>query len=244
MTFLQLVNKVLVRLRENEIGTAALNSNPFYRSISAHVNDAKSLVEESWQWSALRGTDTVNVTNTTFADLPNSDDSSYILKGMFSSTEYDPLTDLQPALTPMRPLTQYGVRQRYMGGDLAVPTGQPREYGIIGRSPTTGNMRVKLNPKVQSGTTFTLTMDRVAKQPELVAAADRLLVPSLPVFAYAVALASRERGEVGGLSTSELLVLADNYLSDAIAFDSANYGMELDWYPAGDTPSQTNLSNR
>jgi hypothetical protein len=59
MTYLELINSVLVRLREDTITASQVNSDPYYRSIGAWVNDAKDRVEDAWQWTALRGTDVV-----------------------------------------------------------------------------------------------------------------------------------------------------------------------------------------
>jgi hypothetical protein len=65
MTYLQLVNSVLRRLREDEVDTVGQNS--YSRLIGEFVNDAKRTVEDAWAWSALRSTLTV----TTEADVFN-----------------------------------------------------------------------------------------------------------------------------------------------------------------------------
>ena len=227
MTYLELINAVLVRLREDTVTAGNFNSDPYYRFIGSAVNDAKDRVEDAWQWSALRGTDYVEVINSSFADLPDSaDDKHYIIKRMYSSETYNPLTEL-PALRRMKQLTVEGMRQRYQEGFSNVPEGQPYEFSVAGRNPSTGNVRITLNPKVGS-TPYALTVDRVNHQAPLVNATDRLLVPSLPVYTLATALASRERGEVGGTPVSELFAIADRHLSDAIATDSALYSGEMD----------------
>ena len=58
MTYLQLVNKVLVRLRENEVSTVGENS--YSKLIGEYVNDAKRTVENAWDWTGLRNTLTVD----------------------------------------------------------------------------------------------------------------------------------------------------------------------------------------
>lgn len=50
-TYLQLVNDVLVRLRESPVLT--VSQTPFSALIGAFVNDAKREVEDAWQWSQL-----------------------------------------------------------------------------------------------------------------------------------------------------------------------------------------------
>ena len=54
MTFLQLVNKVLVRLREDTV--SSVDENSYSQLIGEFVNDAVKEVEAAWKWSALRET--------------------------------------------------------------------------------------------------------------------------------------------------------------------------------------------
>lgn len=51
-TFLQVVNKVLVKLREAQVTT--FDYSDYSALISEFVNDAKKEVENAWDWSALR----------------------------------------------------------------------------------------------------------------------------------------------------------------------------------------------
>ena len=57
MTYLELVNKVLIRLREDEVGS--VNQTAYSKLVGEFVNDAARLVEDAWDWSALRTTLTV-----------------------------------------------------------------------------------------------------------------------------------------------------------------------------------------
>lgn len=59
--------------------------------------------------------------------------------------------------------------------------------------------------------------------------ADKLAVPEDPILYYALAYASRERGEAGGASSMELFALAKQYLSDAISWDVGNSHLEYIW---------------
>src|SRR5210317_1730535 len=70
MTYLNLVNNVLRRMREDEVTT--VNQSTYSKMVGDFVNDAKKLVEDAWDWSALRTTMTV----TTSADVFN-----YVLVG-------------------------------------------------------------------------------------------------------------------------------------------------------------------
>jgi hypothetical protein len=64
MTYLECVNRVLVRLRENEVTT--VNENPYSKLIGALVNVVKVEVEDAWNWSALRTTLTAITTTPLF----------------------------------------------------------------------------------------------------------------------------------------------------------------------------------
>ena len=64
MTYLNLVNNVLRRLREEEV--ASVQSNTYSKMVGDFVNDAKRIVEDSWDWSALRTTLTITTTDDIF----------------------------------------------------------------------------------------------------------------------------------------------------------------------------------
>ena len=79
MTYLELVNGVLTRLREKKV--ASLDTNPFVSLIGALVNDAKQSVEDAWQWSQLRAVESIQVNpNQKNIILPNSSDNTYSIK--------------------------------------------------------------------------------------------------------------------------------------------------------------------
>jgi hypothetical protein len=231
MTYLELVNNVLVRLREDIITADQLDSDPYWRFIGSAVNDAKDRVEDAWQWSALRGSDTIPLFPLPvlkpgdFApnfSLPNSADNHYIIKGFYHSDT----TAAVSTYNSVRWTNKDRMIQLHSAG--VPPTGHPSEIAVNRRDQDTGNITVVVYPTALD--TDVLIIDRVNHQPSLVAATDRLKVPSLPVYTLATALASRVRGEVGGTPTSELFGIADSHLSDAIANDSALYANELDWW--------------
>ena len=64
ITFLQAVNRVLVKLRENELTTFSGMSN-YEKLIAALVNEAKEEVEASWDWNYQRATYTITTANGT-----------------------------------------------------------------------------------------------------------------------------------------------------------------------------------
>ena len=227
MTYLDLINNVLIRLREDKIVAEQVDTDPYWRFIGSAVNDAKAHVEDAWQWGALRGPETISLTPANsqpgpFAptyELPDSADNSYIIKNFFFASNPEKYTGLQW-------VSKQQMQQLHSNG--TPPIGQPSRVAVVGNDPNTGNIAIVVYPTPRD--TDSLIIDKVSNQPNLVAATDRLKVPPLPVYTFATALASRERGEVGGAPTSELFVMANSYLSDAIAIDSALYANELDWY--------------
>ena len=64
MTYLELVNNVLRRIREEEV--SSVYSTTYSKMIGDFVNDAKKIVEAAWDWSALRTTLTIKTTDDIF----------------------------------------------------------------------------------------------------------------------------------------------------------------------------------
>ena len=61
MTYLNLVNGVLRRLREDEVSN--VSESTYSKMVGDYVNDAKDLVETAWDWSPLRNTLTITTSN-------------------------------------------------------------------------------------------------------------------------------------------------------------------------------------
>jgi hypothetical protein len=231
MNYLDLINAVLVRLREDIVDTATYNSDPFYRMIGAQVNDAKQTIEDSWQWSQLRGQDEITVLEgSNEVVLPDSADKNYVIHSILSVENAN--------FIPMQ--TVNWMKERYRN-ELADPVanGRPTVYSFLTDEPGTQNKRILLYPPTNAQ--ITLNVDRVKHQANLVAWDDVLLVPSLPVYSLATALSARERGEVGGAPTSALFSQAASAMSDAIAYDSARFPEEMDWWGGNDRAVETNV---
>jgi len=60
MTYLELVNSVLRRLRENTVAT--VSQSAYSQLVGMYVNDSKRQVEDAWNWDALDDSLTVSVT--------------------------------------------------------------------------------------------------------------------------------------------------------------------------------------
>jgi len=64
MTYLEICNKVLLRLRENEV--TSVQDTPYSKLIGEFVNVVKREVETSWDWTALRETLTIPTVAATY----------------------------------------------------------------------------------------------------------------------------------------------------------------------------------
>ena len=213
MTYLQLVNSVLRRLRENEVDS--VNQNNYSKLIGEFVNDAKRTVEDAWDWTALRTTLTVstqaNVYNYTLVD---SQDRIKVLDVINDSSnwfmEYRPSTWMNNAF-----LVQANI-----------PYAAPKYYSWNGID-NNGDSGVDLYPAPDGA--YQLRFNVVLRTADMTENNDTMLIPSSPVIQIATALGARERGETGGTSAAELFALADRTLSDAIALDAARHPEETIW---------------
>ena len=213
MTYLDIVNNVLRRLREDEV--ASVQSTTYSKMAGDFVNDAKKIVEDAWDWSGLRTTLTV----TTSADIFN-----YVLTGSQNKIKVlDVINDTSSIF--MQYNTQHWFNDKYLNQDP--PSGAPEYYTYNGVD-SSGDTQVDIYPKPDG--VYSLRFNCVLRNDELSADTDKLLIPSQPVIHMAVALLARERGETGGTSTPEYFGIADKYLSDAIALDAQKHPEEVIWY--------------
>jgi hypothetical protein len=213
MTYLQIVNKVLRLMREDEILSVASPGDVVATLVCDFVNDAKRTVEDAHTWSNLRGTaDITTVDGTSVYDLGTVDRPFLIEYIMKDGTE---LTQLSRR--------DMSARAGRSGSYKAEPT----HYSEEGINPSTKLPRVRLWNTPDGAYTFTAY--GYQPQADLSADADVLLIPTQPVLYLALALAARERGEVGGQTAAELFAVAGRYLSDAIALDASKNELENIW---------------
>jgi hypothetical protein len=210
MTYLNLMNNVLRRLREEE--TTSVTSTTYVKMVSDFINDAKNIVEESTDWSALR--ETIVVTTT-------ASDNTYSLTGCGDNVKVmSVINDTQNCFMEYQ-TKDYFNDQLYIS---SAAEGTPKYYTFNGLD-TNGDTQVLVGPTPDG--VYSLRFDVIKRQADLSANTDSLLVPAMPVIHYAVALLARERGETGGTSVAEYFQIADQFLSDAIAIDAAKHPEEM-----------------
>ena len=213
MTYINVVNNVLRRIRENEVAT--VQATGYSKLIGDLVNDAKDLVESAWDWSALRTTLAFNtVADTINYSLTNSGDKIKELNVLNATSN----------LEMKYQTNNWFDEQRYLGSPV---TGSPRYYTYAGVDGN-GDMTIDVYPKPDA--VYALRFDGVIRNSVLTNDSDSLAVPENAVIQLAVALASRERGETGGTSTAEYFTIANRYLADAIAHDAGRHPEETIFY--------------
>lgn len=230
MTYLEIVNSVMVRLRETKAATVA--STSYSQLIGELVNDAKRYCEDAWDWSALRTTLTASTEKGIFAyTLTGSGQRIKVLR-VFDDTnnrilQYQTADWMSKAyLTPLK-----------------IKLGQPSYYSFNGVN-SAGDTQIEIypapdapDPEIEGSVAYQLRFDVVKRTARWVYEggvdevddATKLTIPSDPVIQWAYAYALRERGESGGQSAQEQVLFAQQSLSDAIALDAQKHPEETIW---------------
>ena len=214
MTYLQLVNGVLTRLREDVVVTTAGSDDVVVNLVKEFVNDAKRTTEQAHTWSAL---------STEWHPSTQIGVDTVVLTDSRKDAIIDYIYDAEG--NKLRPTTREELRRK--AAQSGATTGNP-EYYIIDGKEANGDVRLRVWPAPEAVKTYAVY--GFQGQDDLAEDGDVLAVPSAPVIYMAEALASRERGEVGAQSSGELMAVAQRYLSDAIAIDSVNAEMDNVWY--------------
>jgi len=210
MTFLNIMNNVLRRLREEEATT--VTGSTYIKMVGDFINDAKQLVEEANDWSALR--ETVVVTTA-------AADNTYSLTGSSDNVKVmSVINDTQNCFMGYQTKDWFN-DSLYVADEVQ---GAPKYYTYSGLD-SSGDTQVLVSPTPDG--VYSLRFDVIKRQAPLTNGTDTLLVPAQPVIHLAIALLARERGETGGTSTAEYFTIANKYLSDAIAIDAAKHPEEM-----------------
>jgi hypothetical protein len=206
MTYLELVNDVLVRLRESTVST--VGETTYSALIGKFVNDAKRQIEDSYNWNCLAQTITVTTTSGT---------SSYALTGAGQKFRVNDALNTT-SLIGLRNIEFVDMNRKL---NLGAPSQSiPSEFCFSGVDGN-GDTKVDLFP-VPSGA-FTLLFDLTIPQANLSADGTSVKVLDYLVTQSAYARALIERGEDGGTNSTEAYALFRGMLSDAIALESTRY---------------------
>lgn len=204
MTYLELVNEVLNRLRDNSVIT--VSQNAYSTLIGRFVNDAKKRVEDAWNWECLSTNLPVSVVTGT---------TTYVVTGV-GVRQKDVTINCTTVGNQIR---LRNIPAKWIEDQQQLSTvqrGAPTHYAWAGSNGTDSKIEVYPTPNGS----YTLSVNANVPQVNLVVDTDEILVPSEAVVAGAYARALVERGEDGGLSSSEAYGLFKGILGDQIALES------------------------
>lgn len=212
MTYLELINDVLIRLRENEVST--VTQTPYAKMIGKFINDIKREVEDSYEWNCLKDTVTVTTSNGTYNYALTGSGVRFRLLKVINDTSnweldnvtYQWITDKTLVDTP--------------------ENGSPRYFAFNGVD-SNGDTKADFYPVPDAA--YSVLFKIVKPQAALSSASDEILVPSEPVVFGAYAKALAERGEDMGQNSSEAYALYRKSLADHIAIESSRYPNDTIW---------------
>lgn len=224
-TYLQLVNSVLIRLRETTVAT--VSETTYSALIGEWVNDAKRMVEDAWPWQALENTANVSIlASTTTYTISTLNERSQLI--------FDPVTNIPLAWdTTSGDKFQlvYWPYQKVVAERIVLNTPNSQDKPIIfgvHKTPTSGVL-VELYETPTSSRTWTLYFKD--PQDDFSLDADILLVPYAPVIQIALDYALNERGEEIGEPGTTVQQKAMIHISNAIALDSLEQNGHSTWVP-------------
>ena len=206
MTYLELINDVLVRLRETTVSTTTETS--YSTLIGKFVNDAKRQIEDAFSWNALGQTITV----TTAASTP-----AYSLTGAGQKFQ---VMDVINTTSNVGLINISFVDMNRKLNFTPLVNSIPTEFAFDGVDASY-DTKVNLYP-IPDGA-YTIKFALTVPQATLSSGSTVVLVSDVLVAQNAYARALVERGEDGGLSSSEAYLLYKAMLADYIALEGTRY---------------------
>ena len=206
MTYLELVNDVLIRMREPTVTTVTLNS--YSTLIGKFVNDAKRQIEDSFSWNALGQTITVTTVASTSSYSLTGAGQKFQVMDVINTTSNVGLTNIS--------FVDMNRKLNFTPLANQIPT----EFAFDG---VDGSYNTKVNLYPIPDGVYTIKFALTVPQATLASDATVVLVPDVLVVQNAYARALVERGEDGGLSSSEAYQLYKSMLSDYIALEGTRY---------------------
>jgi hypothetical protein len=202
--FLEAVNDVLARLRESSVTT--VSSTAYSTLIGKFVNDAKRQVEDAWNWDAM----SVNIPLTL---TPGT--TTYVLTGSGLRHKGAVVNSLLKNEVKNKPI-QWILNQQQL---TTISPGDPCYYAWNGTNGTDSKVEIFPTPNSAVVLNFNMYVPQLA----LTSDATTITVPVEAIIAGAYARALVERGEDGGLSSSEGYGLYKGILADQIAMESSRF---------------------
>jgi hypothetical protein len=205
-TYLDLVNDVLVRMREPEVTTVA--ENTVSNLVGKYINDAKRQVSDAYDWDAFNTPITVPTVS--------GQSQGYVITGAgvrFKTMDVINTTSFYQ----MQPLSHTNYDSFYY--TTPTPTsGLPMYYTMQGVN-SNGDMKVNFWPVPDA--VYNIRFSLIVPEADFTTDTSTTLLAREPIVLGAFARALVERGEDGGLSSSEAYALYKSCLSDLISLELA-----------------------
>ena len=206
MTYLELVNDVLIRLRETSVST--VSETTYSSLIGKFVNDAKRQIEDAYNW---------NVLSTTITITTSANTHSYSLTGAGQKFQLNDAIN-KTSVIGLKNISFVDMNRKL---NFQTPaTSIPSEFTFSGVD-SNGDTKVELFP-VPNGV-YTVIFELNVPQSVMSSDSTSVKVLDYLVTQSAYARALLERGEDGGTNSSEAYALFRGMLSDAIALESTRY---------------------
>jgi len=206
MTYLELVNDVLIRLRETTVTT--VSETTYSTLIGKFVNDAKRQIEDAFSWNVLGQTITVTTVASTASYSLTGAGQKFQVMDVINTTSNVGLTNIS--------FVDMNRKLNFTPLVNSIPT----EFAFDG---VDGSYNTKVNLYPIPNGVYTIKFALTVPQATLASDATVVLVPDVLVVQNAYARALVERGEDGGLSSSEAYQLYKSMLSDYIALEGTRY---------------------
>ena len=214
MTYLELVNDVLVRLREPTVSTVTQTS--YSTLIGKFVNDAKRQIEDAFSWNVLGQTITVTTAASTASYSLTGAGQKFQVMDVINTTSNVGLTNIS--------FVDMNRKLNFTPLVNSIPT----EFAFDG---VDGSYDTKVNLFPIPDGVYTIKFALTVPQATLSSGSTVILVADTLVAQNAYARALVERGEDGGLSSSEAYLLYKAMLADYIALEGTRYPENQEFVP-------------
>jgi len=203
-TYLQLVNEVLVRMREPAV--TSVSENQVSSLVGKFVNDTKRYIADSYDWDAFNTS--INVTTATDNGGPYSIVGSglrFKVNNVLDTTSYSELTPISRSQLDL-----------YMYGTSSTQKAAPGNYVLTGVDGN-GDTQVSFWPVPDNA--YVMRFSLLVPEADLVADSDTTKLAKEPIVLGALARALIERGEDGGITSSDSYAFFKQCLGDIIALE-------------------------
>lgn len=214
LSYLQIINRVLGRLREDSV--AASNTTTYSTFIGTLVNQVKAEIEDAFHWNSMRDTYSVTaVPGTTSYVLTGAGMNAAVLNGWNTTTAQE-----------LTKGTNAGFDSKFFGV-TSVQTGDVTQYLPAGYS---ANYDVKLDIWPSPSTTNALKFNVYSPQADLSSDSTVPLVPQSVLIEEVIARAMAERGDEGASQPAPgETFIRKELLASAISREHEHDPTELDW---------------